>query len=85
MADYEGNTLYLQAGLADDVPAEPALHEVLVLVQPPPLLRAARGFSKLIRGELLPQRSRGSHRVTLLRDLYFLGLAHHSSEIKSIV
>ena len=76
---------YLKPGLADDVPAQSALHKVLVRVQPLPFLGAAGGSSELLRGELLAQRDCRSHRVTLLRDLYLLGLAHLSSEIKSIV
>ena len=82
---YSRDVSYLKPGLAYDVPAQSALHEVLVRVQPLPLLRAASSSSELLRGELLGQRDSWSHRVTLLRDLDLLGLAHLSSEIKSIV
>ena len=57
---------HLKPSLTDDILAEPALHEVLVLVQPAPLLGPAGSRSELIRGELVCQRLRGSHRVTLL-------------------
>ena len=66
MADSERKMSHLEPSLTDDVLAEPALHKVLVLVQPVPVLGPAGGRSELIRGELIRQRGRGSHRVTLL-------------------
>ena len=83
--EYIRDISYLKSGLTDDVPAQPALHKVLIRVQPLPLLGAASSSSELLRGELLSQRNCWSHRVALLRDLDLLGLAHISSEIKSIV
>ena len=67
--------VYLYPGLGDDVLAESALHIVLVLLPPAPLLHPAGGRRVLGGVQLVTQGRHGGHLV-LLRHLDLLGLAH---------
>ena len=68
-------SVYLNPSLGDDVLAESALHIVLVLLPPAPLLHPAGGGSVLGGVQLVTQGRHGGHLV-LLRHLDLLGLAH---------